>query len=82
MPAKKSAAADKPNAADVKFLKNMIPHHEAALDMAKAELSRGADSRAKELARNVLKTQAAEIKRMKAILAESGKKPNKQMRGM
>ena len=46
---------------DVAFICSMIPHHQGAIDMAKAELAHGDDPWAKELAQNVIAAQEKEI---------------------
>jgi uncharacterized protein (DUF305 family) len=54
--------------ADEQFLKSMIPHHAGAILMCeKAAL---ADGEIKELCRNIIASQQAEIDQMKAKLAE------------
>jgi uncharacterized protein (DUF305 family) len=53
---------------DRMFAEMMIEHHEGALEMARTELSRGANADAKELAERIIATQQAEIDQMKAIL--------------
>jgi uncharacterized protein (DUF305 family) len=62
----------KANEFDVEFFKQMIPHHEGAVEMAKA--LRGGDSYAelKELSANIVKSQTAEIEQMKNWLKEWG----------
>lgn len=57
-------------AADVKFLQLMIPHHEAALPMAEAALA-GTDVPAvRDLARQIAEAQVIEIANMENLLAE------------
>ncbi|KAB0681224.1 DUF305 domain-containing protein [Aureimonas leprariae] len=56
--------------ADLDFLRNMIPHHEGAVAMAKVELEYGKDEQAKELARKIIADQEAEIDLMKRMIAE------------
>ena len=46
---------------DAAFICSMIPHHQGALDMAKAELAHGTDPWVKALAQRILDSQAAEI---------------------
>lgn len=47
--------------ADVDFVNGMIPHHQAAVDMAKTELAFGKDPEIKKIAEDVIKAQEAEI---------------------
>ena len=47
--------------ADVDFVKNMIAHHQGAIDMAKVELAFGKDPEVKKVAEDVIKAQEAEI---------------------
>ncbi|MBI4921362.1 MAG: DUF305 domain-containing protein [Devosia nanyangense] len=49
---------------DVAFICSMIPHHQGAIDMAKAELAHGDDPWAKELAENIIAAQEKEIAEM------------------
>lgn len=46
---------------DAAFICSMIPHHQGALDMAKAELAHGTDPWVKALAQRILDSQAAEV---------------------
>lgn len=57
---------------DVAFVCGMIPHHQSAVNMAKAELEHGDDEWAKELAQNVIDSQQKEIDDMLAWLDEQG----------
>jgi uncharacterized protein (DUF305 family) len=49
---------------DVAFVCGMIPHHQGAIEMAKAELAHGDDPWAKELAQKVIDAQQKEIAEM------------------
>jgi uncharacterized protein (DUF305 family) len=49
---------------DVAFVCSMIPHHQGAIDMAKAELTHGDDPWAREMAQKVIDAQEAEIAAM------------------
>jgi uncharacterized protein (DUF305 family) len=62
-------------ALDKAFVDGMVPHHQAALDMAKAELSKGRDLRVKALAQNVVDSQTREIGQMRAIAQRIGAAP-------
>ena len=46
---------------DVAFVCGMIPHHQGAIDMAKAELAHGDDPWAKQMAQKVIDAQTKEI---------------------
>jgi uncharacterized protein (DUF305 family) len=54
---------------DVAFVCGMIPHHQGAIDMAKAELQYGDDPWAKEMAQKVIDAQTKEIADMKEWLS-------------
>jgi uncharacterized protein (DUF305 family) len=49
---------------DVAFVCSMIPHHQGAIDMAKAELVHGDDAWVREMAQKVIDAQEAEIAAM------------------
>jgi uncharacterized protein (DUF305 family) len=51
--------------ADVDFVRGMIPHHQAAVDMAKIQLQYGKDERLKSFSRWVIWAQELEIAQMK-----------------
>jgi uncharacterized protein (DUF305 family) len=55
---------------DVAFVCAMIPHHQAAINMAKAELAHGDSDWAKEMARKVIDAQQKEIEDMLSWLDE------------
>ena len=46
---------------DVDFVQMMIPHHQAALEMAKAELKFGKDAKARAMAEKLIEAQEKEI---------------------
>lgn len=54
--------------ADQDFMKMMIPHHQAAINMAKAELRYGKDQRVLTLAKSIIAAQQKEIDEMHAWL--------------
>src|SRR5829696_7486318 len=55
----------KANAFDLEFIRQMIPHHEGALAMAKDALAKGSNEEIKSLARQIVEAQEAEITQMK-----------------
>lgn len=55
---------------DVAFVCGMIPHHQGAIDMARAELKYGDDEWAKAMAQKVIDAQEQEIADMRAWLEQ------------
>ena len=58
---------------DTDFATMMIPHHQGAIDMAKAELQYGKDPELRSLAQTIVKAQETEIAGMKDWLAKHGR---------
>ncbi len=58
---------------DIAFMKGMIPHHQAAIDMARVVLEFGKDPQTRKLAEDVIREQTREIGDMKAWLSAKGK---------
>jgi uncharacterized protein (DUF305 family) len=58
---------------DVAFVCSMIPHHQGAISMAKAELRYGNNDWARQLAQKVIDAQEKEIAAMRAWLKEATK---------
>jgi len=56
------------NEFDVEFLKQMIPHHEGAIEMAKDLQKQGGQAELKQIAADIITAQESEIKQMRAWL--------------
>ncbi len=67
MPMMQAAQASDP---DVAFVRGMIPHHQGAIDMARAVLQYGKDERVKTWANQIIKAQEAEIAQMQEWLKQ------------
>ena len=52
----------------------MVPHHQSAVDMAKAELAHGRDTKLKEMAQKMITAQQKEIQQFKEWQAKNGGK--------
>ena len=61
---------------DVDFVRLMLPHHDAAIDMAKTELAHGKDPQMRRLAQEIITDQQSEIDLMKLWLKQH--EPNSQ----
>jgi uncharacterized protein (DUF305 family) len=55
---------------DVDFVRLMLPHHRAAIDMAKAQLLYGKDPQMRKLAQEIIAAQESEITLMRHWLKE------------
>jgi uncharacterized protein (DUF305 family) len=64
--------------ADHDFAAMMIPHHQGAIDMAKAELLYGKNPVLRRLAQEIIVTQNSEIAVMQAQLNRSSSTPTKR----
>lgn len=60
----------KGNEFDIEFLKQMIPHHEGAIEMAKDVRKQDANAELKQLAADIITAQEAEIKQMREWLSK------------
>jgi len=54
---------------DVDFALGMIPHHQAAIDMARVQLEYGKDPEIRKLSEDIIKAQEGEIKQLNEWLA-------------
>jgi len=61
---------------DVDFTRLMLPHHQAAIDMAKAELLYGKDPQMRRLAQEIITDQQSEIELMQLWLKQH--RPNSE----
>lgn len=59
---------------DKDFINNMIPHHKAAIEMAKIAMEKSKDPVTRKTAQNIIGAQTAEIKQMEARLKALDKK--------
>jgi len=55
---------------DADFVALMLPHHQAAIDMAKAELVNGKDAQMRRLAQEIITDQQSEIELMQLWLRQ------------
>jgi uncharacterized protein (DUF305 family) len=55
---------------DIDFVELMLPHHQAAIDMAKAELVYGKDPQMRRLAQEITTDQQSEIELMQLWLKQ------------
>lgn len=57
---------------DVDFRKQMIPHHQGAIDMAEVALKHAKDPSTKKMAQEIIDAQKREIAEMQAWLKQKG----------
>jgi uncharacterized protein (DUF305 family) len=55
---------------DVDFVRLMLPHHQAAIDMAKTELMHSKDPEMRRLAQEIIADQQSEIELMQRWLKQ------------
>ncbi|PYJ42770.1 MAG: DUF305 domain-containing protein [Verrucomicrobia bacterium] len=63
-------AIDRSGNSDVDFVRLMLPHHQAALDMAKTQLMYGKDPQMRRLAQEIIADQQLEIELMQRWLKQ------------
>ena len=63
-------AIDRSGNSDVDFVRLMLPHHQAALDMAKTQLLYGKDPQMRRLAQEIITDQQLEIELMQRWLKQ------------
>ncbi|MGB3387841.1 MAG: DUF305 domain-containing protein [Pseudaminobacter sp.] len=54
---------------DIDFARGMIPHHQAAIDMAKVQLEHGKAPEIRKLSEDIIAAQEREIRQLEAWLA-------------
>ena len=64
------AAIKRSGNSDVDFVRLMLPHHQAAIDMAKTELLYGKDAQMRRLAQEIITDQQLEIELMQRWLKQ------------
>ncbi|MGO4837570.1 DUF305 domain-containing protein [Rhizobiaceae sp. 2RAB30] len=62
------SAMEYTGADDIDFARVMIPHHQAAIDMAQTVIEHGKDPEIRKLAEEIVAAQEAEIKQLEAWL--------------
>lgn len=63
--------------ADIDFARGMIPHHQAAIDMAQTVIANGTNPEIRELAQAIVEAQEREILQLEAWLAAHGETAGK-----
>jgi hypothetical protein len=63
--------------ADADFVAAMIPHHQGAIDMAKAELRHGRNEQLRRLAQEIIVTQQQEIAVMRLAIGQPLSPPDR-----
>jgi uncharacterized protein (DUF305 family) len=62
---------------DVDFVNLMLPHHQAAIDMAKTQMMYGKDPQMRRLAQEIITDQQSEIELMQLWLKQHGSSSQK-----
>ena len=63
---------------DLDFVRLMLPHHQAAIDMAKTQLLYGKDPQMRRLAQEIITDQQSEIELMQRWLKQREPAPAKE----
>jgi uncharacterized protein (DUF305 family) len=63
-------AIERSGNSDVDFVRLMLPHHQAAIDMAKTQLLYGKDAQMRRLAQEIIADQQSEIELMERWLKQ------------
>jgi uncharacterized protein (DUF305 family) len=63
---------------DINFVRLMLPHHQAAIDMAKTQLLYGRDTQMRRLAQEIITDQQLEIELMQRWLKQQESAPAKE----
>ena len=69
------AAANEPTAADRAFVREMVSHHQMAVEMARVAQRRGEHAKVRRVARQIVAAQTKEIRELKTIARRLGVKP-------
>ena len=64
------ASVQRSGNSDVDFVRLMLPHHQAAIDMARAQLLHGQDPQMRRLAQEIVTDQQSEIELMQLWLKQ------------
>ena len=68
-----TASVERSGNSDMDFVRLMLPHHQAAIDMARAQLLYGADPQMRRLAQEIITDQQSEIELMQLWLKQQGR---------
>jgi uncharacterized protein (DUF305 family) len=71
-------AIKRSGSSDVDFVRLMLPHHQAAIDMAKTQLLYGKDPQMRRLAQEIITDQQLEIELMQRWLKQRESAPAKE----
>jgi uncharacterized protein (DUF305 family) len=63
------------NAIDRAFVRQMVPHHQMATEMAEMAKTDGEHAKIRRLARQIIKAQTAEIRTLKRMPSASASRP-------